>query len=92
MMVCRSLLIATLAASAVGCSDELSFSDYEKYDVGMWVSPPDGNQVFLGVVQGAAACGAAASNYARNRNYSSSARGYVCCTHRTGSDCHEKIR
>ena len=52
MMVCRSLLIATLAASAVGCSDELSFSDYEKYDVGMWVSPPDGNQVFLGVVQG----------------------------------------
>lgn len=86
------LLAALFSVFLASCSDELSLSDYENYDVGVWFSPPDGaDQVFLGVVRGASACGVAARNYANLKNYQSD-WGYVCCTHRKGSECHEKIR
>ena len=93
MLQCKGKLLvlaAMVAAVLLGCSDELSLADYENYDVGVWFSTPDGDQVFLGVVHGAHACGATAANYAASNRYSDWA--YVCCTHRKGSDCHEKIR
>ena len=84
--------LALLSTAVTSCSDELSLSDYERYDVGVWFGPPDGaDEVFLGVVHGANACGVAAYRYAASRSYQKN-WGYVCCTHRNGSDCYEKIR
>ena len=88
------LLIVAIAEIAGRCGDDtLPLSSYEAYDVGVWFSPPGAQpQVFLGVVRGAAACGRVATQHAVSQQYSSRSWGYVCCTHRKGSTCYEKIR
>lgn len=93
--VLKSTMLAMLIAIGLaGCGDDsLPLSSYETYDVGVWFNPP-GNQpqVNLGVVRGAAACGRTAHQYAALKQYSPNSWGYVCCTHRKGSTCYEKIR
>lgn len=70
----------------------LSTSRYENFDVGVWVTPPEGDAVYLGITRGAEACNSTAWDYARRKGYGRSEWGYVCCTHRNGSTCYEKIR
>lgn len=71
----------------------LSPSRYESFDVGVWITPPTGDAVYLGITRGAAACGRTAWGYAFEKGYGSSDRwSYACCTHRNGSTCYEKIR
>lgn len=87
-----SLFALALLLSGCSDSDQLALSDYEKYDVGVWLSPPKGDAVHLGVVRGASACGSVAWNYASAKQYPNDRWGYACCTHRKGSTCYEKIR
>lgn len=78
-----------------GCSDDspLPLSEYEKYDVTVWVWTPSGHEYATAVVKGARACGAAAHAFAREKGFAGSRDwSYVCCTHRKNSTCHEKIR
>lgn len=70
----------------------LSTSRYESFDVGVWVTPPAGDVVYLGITRGATACGQEAWAYALAKAYGPDRWSYACCTHRNGSTCYEKIR
>lgn len=88
------VLVIGLSLHIASCGDgTLSISDYESHDVTVWVSAPSGHQYDLGVVRGARACGARAWAFASEKGFSTAQNwGYVCCTHRQGSTCYEKIR
>ena len=90
----RRLLAVLPLAVLAACGDaELPLTSYEAHDVTVWLSPPARQpEVNLGVVRGASACGRMAQQYAASKNYSAGSWGYVCCTHRKGSTCFEKIR
>ena len=94
----RILEIGSIIISASllsGCDDSidpLPFSEYEKVTVNAYFYYPNDQEIYLGQMIGASACGSAARSFARRENISSSNWSYICCTVEKGSECYRKIR
>ena len=88
--------ISIILALALGaCSDDglLPMDRYEKVDVNVELTTPSGENVSLGRVRGAQACGSVAWSYAEAQHFDrSDAWGYVCCTIEGDDQCRHKIR
>ena len=68
-------------------------SQYERVDVNVELTTPSGENVSLGQVHGASACGDVAHGYAGDHHFEDSDDwGYVCCTIEHGDSCKHKIR
>jgi len=80
--------VATVAAVAVACSENLESSEFNAY-----FYYPDDREVHLGVVRGISECQSAASAYAASKGFTRSDRwDYICCRRTSSSECATKHR